>query len=429
MKLVRRLAVLGLAVALAPAVLTAQFEQKDFYVSAPGAGGIWRGDAETGATTPVALGLHVPHYGWFGNDGNFYMPDRGWPAVMRIQPDGTTTAIVAGSPLIKPVTVIPTLDDQAFILSDMQANSIFRMEYDGTLTLLHDLASTNNLLNWPDGMAFDQDDNLFVANLGDDKIIKIDPQGNATVFFDDPLLVREPGGIAIDGSGNLFVANYALHTIARIRLDTGVAEVLAGPDSTKMAAPSDLKLARSGGLLASGRNGRVTRIDALGNMTVVMENPALSELVGVAVLEDENPCSGRYEVYGTGQAGSGGIVPDFRAMFSPCPGQLIALELRSFMGGAPAILLVSSAPLAQGTAVLKGAPLLVDPGAPIFLVIPLGLPGAGNGPGSGNITLQFLVPAVPALAGLELYHQIFAGDPGAPNGVSASNGLKETFGL
>ncbi|MHC5211536.1 MAG: Vgb family protein [Planctomycetota bacterium] len=429
MKLVSRLAVLGLAVVLVPTALFAQFDQQDYYVSAPGAGGIWRGDADTGVTSPHALGLLVPHYGWFGNDGNFYMPDRGWPAVMRIEPDGTVTPIVAGAPLVKPVTVIPTLDDQAFILSDMEGNSIYRMEYDGTLTLLHDLASTNGLLNWPDGMAFDTDDNLYVANLGNDHIVKIDPAGNASLFFDDPLLVREPGGIAIDNSGNMFVANYALHTISRIRLDTGVAEVLAGPDSTKMAAPSDLKLARSGGLLASGRNGRVTRIDALGNMTVEIENPALSELVGVSVLEDESLCTGRYEMYGTGQAGSGGMIPQFRALFSPCPGQTIGLEMREFWGGAQAVLFVSSAGLPQGAATFKGAPLLVDPGAPIFFVIPLVLPGAGNGPGTGNLTLQFKVPETPALAGLELYHQIFAGDPGAPNGVSASNGLKETFGL
>jgi hypothetical protein len=62
-------------------------------------------------------------------------------------------------------------------------------------------------------------------------------------------------------------------------------------------------------------------------------------------------------------------------------------------------------------------------------VFPLVLPGAGNGPGSGNLTLQFQVPENPGLNGVQLYHQIFAGDPGAPNGVSASNGLKETFGL
>jgi sugar lactone lactonase YvrE len=428
MKLARRLAVLGLAVALVPTALFAQFGAKDYYVSAPYAGGIWKGDAVTGDTTPFSLGLNIPHYGWFGNDGNFYVPDRGWTAVMKITPNGDVFVHTAGGPLIRPVTVIPTLADDAFVLSDMEASSIFRMGYDGSLQLMHDAASTNGLLNWPDGMAYDDGGNLYVANLGSDTIVKIDPQGQATLFSDSEL-IREPGGLAIDGAGNLYVANYAGHTIARFRLDTGLGEVLAGPDSTKMAAPNDLKLSRDGGLLVSGRNGRVTRVDALGNMTIMMENPALSELDGVSVLEDESLCTGRYEMYGTGQAGSGGMVPQFRALFSPCPGQFVALEMREVVGGAPAALFVSSAPLEQGVKTFKGAPLLVDPAAPIFLVFPLVLPGAGNGPGSGNLTLQFQVPENPGLNGVQLYHQIFAGDPGAPNGVSASNGLKETFGL
>jgi hypothetical protein len=182
-------------------------------------------------------------------------------------------------------------------------------------------------------------------------------------------------------------------------------------------------------MIVSGRLGRVTRIDAVGNMTVMMSNPDLSELDGVSVLADETLCTGRYTTYGVGQAGSGGLVPDFRAIYSPCPGQTIGLEMRQFNGGSPAVLFVSSAPLPQGVLKFKGAPLLVDPSAPLFLVLPLVLPGAGDGAGAGNLTMQFQVPETPGLAGVTLYHQIFAGDPGAPNGVSASNGLKETFGL
>jgi sugar lactone lactonase YvrE len=427
MKTAGRLTALGLALALAPTALFAQFGEQDYYVSAPGAGGIWKGDAVTGETTPFALGLLVPHYGWFGNDGNFYVPDRGWPALMQITPEGQVNVHLAGGDLIKPVTVIPTTDDRAMLLSDMEANKIFRVEYDGSSSVMHDLESTDGLLNWPDGMAYDDDGNLYVANLGNDTIVKIDPQGQASIFSDDQDLIFEPGGLTIDGAGNLFVANYAFHTIARFRLDTGEGEVFAGPDSTKMAAPNDLKLSRKGGMIVSGRNGRVTRIDALGNLTVMIENPALSELDGVSVLADATLCTGRFETYGQGQAGSGGLEPQFRAIFSPCPGQVIGLELRDFVGGAPAIMFVSMGSLPAGTLFFKGAPMLVDPSSPFFLSLPLFLPGAGAG--AGDLTLQFTVPEAPGLAGLELYHQVFAADPGAPNGISASNGLKETFGL
>jgi hypothetical protein len=191
--------------------------------------------------------------------------------------------------------------------------------------------------------------------------------------------------------------------------------------------PNDLKLSRSGGMLTCGRLGSVVRIDALGNMNVVFQDPMLVELDGVAVPEDATLCTGRFEEYGSGTPGSGGFVPKFSAIFSPCPGQLIGLELKDFRGGAPAIMFVGSSPLPAGAMKFKGSDLLVNPSSPLFLILTLGLPGAGAG--NGDLTMQFEVPMMPSLAGLSLYHQVFAGDPGAATGVSASNGLKETFGL
>jgi len=417
-----------LAFALTSTAATAQFDPDDYFVSVPftTAPGVYRVDADTGVATPFAVPLGIPHYGWFGNDGNLYVPDRGIPGLVKVESDGTATAITTGGFFDKPVTCIPTPDDTAWVVSDMGVHKIVRVDYDGTQTLMHDNTSANGLLNWPDGLAYDDAGNLFVANLGNDTIIKIDTAGKATLFSDDAALLRAPGGIAIDGAGNLFVANYDLHTIARFDLETGLGEVFAGPDTSLMARPNDLKLSRKGGLLVSGRNGRVSRVDALGNITIMNENPALSELDGVSVFEDSEPCTGRYETYGEGLAGSGGFAPQFNAIFSPCAGQTIALEFRDFLGGTPALLVFGTDPLPNGALNLKGAPLLVDPGGALFLTLGLFFPGSGAG--NGDLTLQFVVPANPALAGLELYHQVFAADASTPGGVSASNGLQETFG-
>ncbi|MED5330247.1 MAG: SMP-30/gluconolactonase/LRE family protein [Planctomycetota bacterium] len=415
-----------LILALTPALVFGQFGSSDYYVSAPYAGGIWKGDSQTGETTPFALGLLIPHYGWFGNDGNFYVPDRGWNALMKITPQGQIIPVSAGGHFMKPVTCIPTLDDTAWVVSDMEANKIIRVEYDGTQTLLYDNLTASGLLNGPDGIAYDDAGNLYVANLGNDTLIKIDPQGQATLFSDADI-IREPGGVAIDGAGNLFVANYGSHVISRFRLDTGEGQEFTSFDSTKMANPNDLKLSRKGGLLVSGRQGRVSRIDALGQVSIMFENLSLSELDGVSVPEDATLCTGRFTTYGRGEEGSGGIIPQLRAIFSPCPGQVIGLEILDFLGGTQALMFVSSHALPSGLMAFKGAPLLVDPSGVLFLGIPLVLPGSGTG--EGDLTLQFQIPDLPGLAGLELFHQVFALDPSAAGGISASNGLKETFGL
>ena len=424
----RRILATGLALALTSTALLAQFKSDAYYVSVPftTAPGIYEVDADTGVATPFAVPALIPHYGWFGNDGNFYVPDRGVPGLLKILPDGSIVIHASGGHFIRPVTCIPTMDDDAWLVADMESDKIVHVDYAGNQTLMYDSASTGGLLDGPDGLAYDEDGNLFVSYLGNDTFVKIDPQRNATLFSDSDLF-KAPGGIAIDGGGNLFVANYDLHTIARFRLDTGEGMVFAGPDSSKMAAPNDLKLSRGGGLIVAGRVGRVSHIDALGNITVLSENPDLSELDGVSVPNDDTLCSGRYESYGTGVAGTGGYVPSLRTVFSPCAGHNIALEFHDTVGGTQAMLLVSGAPLAPGQGNFLGAPLLIDPSAPPFLAIPLWMPGAGAG--NGDLDLQFVVPEDPGLPGLELYHQFFAADPGAPFGISASNGLKETFGL
>jgi streptogramin lyase len=413
-----KLACLALVMLAAPLAA-----QSDYWVSSPAGGGIYKGDFVTGASSPIGLGLQIPHYGWFGNDGNFYVPDRGWNAIMKITPAGAVSVHAGGGGFIKPVTCIPTTDDTAWVVSDMEANAIFRVGYDGSQTVMHDNTTANGLLNWPDGMAYDDAGNLYVANLGNDTIVKIDPTGAASLYSDSDL-ISEPGGLALDGAGNLYAANYASHTIIRFILPSPVAEVHMPADVAKLAHPNDLKLSRKGGLLSSARQGAVGRIDALGNATVVFSDPTLQELDGVSVPEDATLCSGRFVTYGTGTAGTGGIVPQMRAIYSPCPGQIVGLEMRDFLGSVPAVMFLGLAPLPDGVKKFKGATLLVDPSGPFFLPINLFIPG--DGAGQGRLVIQAEIPA--GLTGLHVYHQVFAGDPAAVGKVSASNGLHEIIG-
>jgi sugar lactone lactonase YvrE len=410
----------ALACGALSAPLSAQVGAKDLLLSAPGAGAIWHVDAATDLGSPLATPMSIPHYGWVAPDGNFYVPDRGYEAIMKITPGGELSVLTSGGLLQMPVTCVPSPDGKALVVSDMLSNAIVRVGFDGSQTLMHDAASTGGLLSGPDGMAYDDAGNLYVANLGSSTIVRIDAQGTASLFSDSPI-VSWPGGVAIDGAGNLFVANYAAHTIARFRLDTGVGEVFAETFSV-VHYPNDLKLSRSGGLLVCGRPGAVGRVDALGHITEVFSDPSLGELDGVSVPEDATLCSGRFDVYGAGEPGTGGLVPQFQGIFSPCAGQTIGLDFAGFAGGAPAVMFVGSQALPEGAVKFKGASLLVDPAGALFLPISLTLPA------DGKLRLQFQVPMIAGLVGLQLFHQVFAADAGAAHGVSASNGLKETFG-
>jgi len=399
---------------------TAVAADNDVYLSVPAQGSIMRVDLTTGQSSTHATGVLIPHYGWFMENGDMIVPDRGWPAVLKISPTGVVSALSAGGMLKKPVTAIPAPTDDGILLSDTEAMAIFHIAWDGTQTVYADFASTNGLLTGPDGFAIAPNGDMYIANLVGDTIIKVDPQGNASLFSNSAN-ISEPGGLVIDNSGNMFVAMYGNSKLMRYRIDTGEEELFAF-DFAKMKSPSDLKLSRSGGLLASTRNSNILRIHPGGDIDVLFHDSSFGDIVGVSSPEDATLCTGKFESYGTGVAGSGGFVPELRALFSPCPGQEIGIEFKDFLGGAPAYFFIGFGPAAYNT---LGGTVLVDVALPTIM-IPIPMPGAAAG--EGDLVLPFTVPNQANLVGLELYYQALGADPGAQFGVSFSNGLHETIG-
>lgn len=393
----------------------------DYYLSSPTTGTIWRADQKGGGGSMFADGVLIPHYGHFAPDGTFYVPDRGWPALLRISPTGVITALSAGGLFDKPVTCIPSLDGQALVVSDGGADMILRVDLaTGQQTVMFDQTSAGGLFASPDGLAYDDAGNLYVANLTGDNVVKVAPDGTTTVFADNTL-VSQPGGLAIDGAGNLFVANYGASNIVRFRLESGEGDLFAS-DVTKMAHPNDIKLSRSGGMITTTRQSNVCRIDSLGNITVEFNDPALGEIVGVSTPEDAIPCSGRFLMEETSSVGAGGFSPKMRAIFSPCPGFVHAFEFVDFVGGAPAVLFMGFGP---GHAKVAGANFYLNPALPL-ITVPFVMPGAG--PGNGDLRLQFQIPDDSNLIGANLYFQVLAGDATMPTGVAWTNRLHEIIG-
>jgi DNA-binding beta-propeller fold protein YncE len=74
-------------------------------------------------------------------------------------------------------------------------------------TLALCLSSTANAqLNNPNGLTFDKDGNLWVANYGANQVLEIDPS-NGTVLKTLTDYVNGPTRLAFDSLGNLWVAN------------------------------------------------------------------------------------------------------------------------------------------------------------------------------------------------------------------------------
>ena len=67
----------------------------------------------------------------------------------------------------------------------------------------------------PEGLAFDGNGNLYIANNDTNSILEVTPGGVISTFCTSPLFTN-PAGLAFDSSGNLFVANWETNTICKI---------------------------------------------------------------------------------------------------------------------------------------------------------------------------------------------------------------------
>ncbi len=128
-------------------------------------------------------------------------------------------------------------------------------------------------------------------------------------------------------------------------------------------------------------------------------------------------CPGAIEAYGAGCAGAGGFVPVLAITGCATPGGALELTIAQGAGGGLAVLALGHG---QADIPLLGCTLLVAPP----LTTPVVLPLAGVGPGAG--TAQLSAPLSPATPPLVVALQAGILDPGAPSGLSATNGVLVT---
>ncbi|HNP32351.1 MAG TPA: hypothetical protein PKN96_03570, partial [Flavobacterium sp.] len=194
----------------------------------------------------TSASFNLPTVVTLDSSGNVFVVDRSNHKIRKITPNGDVTTF-AGSGSIGSADGVGTAasfkypdgavfdsHDNLFV-SDQSNHKIRKITPDGTVSTFAgsgsigavDAVGTAASFYYPAGMAVDADDNLYVADYGNNKIRKITPDGTVTTFAGTGVAGVAEGdvstaqfngatGVCVDSFGNVFVADYYNNKIRKI---------------------------------------------------------------------------------------------------------------------------------------------------------------------------------------------------------------------
>ena len=149
----------------------------------------------------------------FNSVGNLYVASSNGSSIFKIEPNGNSILFV--SPL-----------DFAFSLAFDKFDNLYVTNVLGLIDKIDPLGNitpyannSSGFINTPEGIVFDSVGNLYIANSGNNNILKVDTTNilasNVSVFASS-LLFNNPIDITIDTAGNFYVTNLGNNTVSKI---------------------------------------------------------------------------------------------------------------------------------------------------------------------------------------------------------------------
>lgn len=194
---------------------------------------VWKLDPESFEMEVFADGtaeprFNIPNYAVFDKKGNLYLSDSGEfrkviGKVLKFSPEGEGTVWHEGPFNFTNGMAMGPDEKQLYVVTSfLPGVERVAIQADGSAgdrTLVCTLPETV-----PDGLAFDADGNLYVSCYAPNKIFKVTPEGETTVWIDDweSHTLSNPTNIAFGGPNldQLFTANLGRWHITKI--DAGV---------------------------------------------------------------------------------------------------------------------------------------------------------------------------------------------------------------
>jgi len=292
------------------------------------------GTLAAGETTNVTMSLNSNAYSlasgiyaatvWFNNLNQSNEQSRQFSLTVINPPEPANQTVMAGGTATFSVTV-PGTGPVSYQWQLNGTNSpngmiIKTVAGNGTIGYSGDYdVATDARLNWPSGVAVDASGNLFIVDLGNNRIRKVDTNGLITTVAGNGTYtysgdggaatlagLNEPRGVAVDASGNLFIADIGDNHIRKVD-PNGIITTVAGngkyghsgdggvATNASLSTPFDVAVDASGNLfIADIGNNVIRKVDSNGIIATVAGNgnPGNSGDYGAATNASLNQPSG-----------------------------------------------------------------------------------------------------------------------------------------
>jgi sugar lactone lactonase YvrE len=263
--------------------------------------------------------LNHPRGMALAGDGSLYIADTGNSRIRKVDTSGVITTVAGngaqlfagdGGPatsaeVASPYGVAVDVRGNLYI-ADTNAGRIREVDSSGIITTVAGTdtrgysgdggMATSAELADPAGVTFDASGNLYIADLANNRIRKIDSHGTITTVAggdvgdngtEQSALLDNPSGVAFDANGNLYVADYDNNRIRKIDAK-GIITTVAGngtlgysgdgglATSAGLYYPIRVTLDGSGNLyIADSGNNVIRKVDRTGIITTVVGTGAL----------------------------------------------------------------------------------------------------------------------------------------------------------
>ena len=251
------------------------------------------------------------------SSGNLYITDTNNDRIRKVDSAGTITTIAGtgerrfggdGGPAIQAQLDAPSgvVVDGAgnLYIADLANHRIRKVDSTGTITTIAGTGergfggdggpATQARLNYPYGVAVDGAGNLYIADLANHRIRKVDSTGTITTFAGtgergfggdggpaSQAQINFPTGVAVDEAGNLYIADWSNARIRKVD-GTGTITTIAGTGElgfggdggpaiqARLSLPYSVAVDGAGNLyIADQYNNRIRRVDSTGTLTTI----------------------------------------------------------------------------------------------------------------------------------------------------------------